>query len=115
MNLILFDDPVIRLSLLPFTYTRPTSLVRVGILTIREKWEKRLNLSASFKTADYLQQKFQVRSSEDNLLINGAVCPDEKLVNAIKALQSGHYLVKGSRLIAALKPEHAMASDNTVE
>ena len=57
MNIILFDDPTLRKSLLPFTFTRPVSLIRVGILTIAEKWEKRLGAEVSFKTDDYLQKK----------------------------------------------------------
>ena len=39
MNYILFDGSV-RNQLLPFTFTRPVADIRVGILTIREKWEK---------------------------------------------------------------------------
>ncbi|MCB0464066.1 MAG: glucose-1-phosphate thymidylyltransferase, partial [Aequorivita sp.] len=38
MNYILFDGNV-RNQLLPFTFTRPVADIRVGILTIREKWE----------------------------------------------------------------------------
>lgn len=115
MNLILFDDPLIRLNLLPFTFTRPTSGIRVGILTIAEKWEKHLGTKPSFKTEEYLQKKFQVKSTEDNLLVNGAVCPDANLVSKIKSLNPGQYLVKGSMLIAAYKPEQAMSGNNTVE
>lgn len=115
MNLILFDDPLIRLNLLPFTFTRPTSRIRVGILTIAEKWEKRLNTTASYKTEPYLQPKFPVKSTSENLLVNGAVCPDEKLVDNVKTLPAGYYLVKGSLLIAANRPEAEMNSSNTVE
>lgn len=115
MNLILFDDPLIRLNLLPFTFTRPTSRIRVGILTIAEKWEKRLNTTASYKTEPYLQPKFPVKSTAENLLVNGAVCPDEKLVDNVKTLPAGYYLVKGSLLIAANRPEAEMNSSNTVE
>ncbi|MDZ7649825.1 MAG: putative sugar nucleotidyl transferase [Cytophagales bacterium] len=39
MNLILFDNPTIRQNLLPFTFTRPGTGIRGGILTIAEKWE----------------------------------------------------------------------------
>ncbi|HEY5750985.1 MAG TPA: putative sugar nucleotidyl transferase, partial [Chryseolinea sp.] len=58
MNLILFDDPSIRIELLPFTFTRPIGALRVGILTIAEKWEKYLGTTASFKTEPYLQKKY---------------------------------------------------------
>jgi UDP-N-acetylglucosamine diphosphorylase/glucosamine-1-phosphate N-acetyltransferase len=115
MNLILFDDPLIRLNLLPFTFTRPTSKIRVGILTIAEKWEKWLSVKAYYKTEEYLQKKFLLHSTEQNLLINGAVCPDQKLVDAVKSLPHGYFLVKGSLLIAAHKPEQAMISSNTIE
>lgn len=115
MTIILFDDPIIRIQLLPFTYTRPAAAVRVGILTIREKWEKWLNAPASFKTAGYLAKKFPHLDSDDNLLINGAVCPDESLVDAVSALPSGYFLVRDQLLIASRNPEGDMTTANTVE
>src|SRR5687767_4367937 len=115
MNLILFDDPLIRLNLLPFTFTRPTASIRVGILTLAEKWEKWLSVKAYFKTEEYLQKKFLLHSTDQNLLINGAVCPDQKLVDTIRSLPQGYFLVKGSLLIAAHKPEQAMSPSNTIE
>jgi UDP-N-acetylglucosamine diphosphorylase/glucosamine-1-phosphate N-acetyltransferase len=115
MNLILFDDPVFRLSLLPFTYTRPVSKIRVGILTIDEKWEKWLGTKPSFQTADYLSRKFPAKTLNENVLINGAVCPDQQLVDTIKALPSGYFLVKGSLLIAANTPKGDMNTANTIE
>jgi UDP-N-acetylglucosamine diphosphorylase/glucosamine-1-phosphate N-acetyltransferase len=115
MNIVLFDDPTIRVALLPFTYTRPVSCIRVGILTIAEKWEKRLLTEVSFKTEAYLQKKFPLISALDNLLINGAVCPDDLLVDAVRALPEGYYLVRGSLLIAARNPEDPMTAQNTIE
>ncbi len=115
MNVILFDDPSLRLALLPFTFTRPVSVMRVGILTIAEKWEKRLAAKVSFKTETYLQKKFPVVSTSDNLLINGALCPDDQLIDSIKALPVGYYLVKDALLIAARNPEAPMSTKNTIE
>jgi UDP-N-acetylglucosamine diphosphorylase/glucosamine-1-phosphate N-acetyltransferase len=114
MNVILFDDPVIRQDLLPFTFTRPVAGMRVGILTIAEKWEKWLGLKPSFKTEEYLQRKFPVRSTADNFLINGAVCPDQTLTDTIKALPPGYFLVKDQLLIAARQPEGPMSDINTI-
>jgi UDP-N-acetylglucosamine diphosphorylase/glucosamine-1-phosphate N-acetyltransferase len=115
MNVILFDDPTLRKALLPFTYTRPLSAIRVGILTIAEKWEKRLGTEVSFKTETYLQKKYPVVSTLNNLLINGAVCPDELLVDTVKSLPDGYYLVKGNFLIAARNPDDEMTTQNTIE
>jgi len=115
MNIVLFDDTTIRVALLPFTYTRPVSSIRVGILTIAEKWEKRFGTEVSFKTEVYLQKKFPLIAALDNLLINGAICPDDLLVDAARSLPEGYYLVKGSLLIAARNPEDAMTAQNTIE
>lgn len=114
MNPILFDDPIIRINLLPFTYTRPISKIRVGILTIDEKWEKWLGFKPSFQTAEYLAAKFPKKNATENLLINGAVCPDQKLVDSIKALPLNYFLVQDELLIAAKSPEGEMTSSNTV-
>jgi len=115
MNVILFDDPTLRKALLPFTYTRPLSAIRVGILTIAEKWEKRLGTEVSYKTESYLQKKYPIVSTLNNLLINGAVCPDELLVDTVKSLPDGYYLVKGNFLIAARNPDDEMTTQNTLE
>lgn len=115
MNVILFDDPQLRKALLPFTFTRPLSAIRVGILTIAEKWEKRLGTEASFKTESYLQKKYPIVSTLDNLLINGAICPDELLLDTVRALPDGYYLVSGTLLIATRNPEDEMTTQNTIE
>ncbi len=100
MNLILFDDPTIRTNLLPLTFTRPVSEIRVGILTITEKWEKNFSTKASFLTQKYLAEKFQVHATSDNLFVNGALCPDKNLVEAIKSLKLGETIYKNSKVLA---------------
>lgn len=100
MNIILFDDPTIRTALLPFTFTRPVACVRVGILTVAEKWQKYLQGDFSFHTEEYLSKKFIFTPGNDNLWINGAVCPDEMLTKAIKSLSINQGLIKDSKVIA---------------
>jgi len=100
MNLILFDDPGVRSNLLPLTFTRPVADIRVGILTIAEKWERYFNTKPSYSTQGYLSKKFQKKITSDNLWINGAVCPDEKLATAIKNLKSHDAIYKNARVIA---------------
>ncbi|HEY5824574.1 MAG TPA: GlmU family protein [Cyclobacteriaceae bacterium] len=105
MNFILFDDPVIRIDLLPFTFTRPVAAIRVGILTIAEKWEKILGQSVSLSTQDYLSKKFSTTLTSDNIWINGGLCPDEALVKAILSLKSGEGISYQSRILAFRTPE----------
>lgn len=105
MNLILFDDPAIRPHLLPLTFTRPVADLRVGILTIAEKWQLRLNAdgtetSVSFMSQPYLQTRFPVRFGSDNMYINGAVCPTDALVDRIRKLAVGETISVDNVLIA---------------
>ena len=71
MNYILFDGPV-RNALLPFTFTRPVADIRVGILTIREKWEKQLGSTTTSITEDYLSEKWPMVEMENNIMINAS-------------------------------------------
>jgi UDP-N-acetylglucosamine diphosphorylase/glucosamine-1-phosphate N-acetyltransferase len=100
MAIILFDDNAHQ-TLLPLTYTRPVADLRIGILTIAEKWGKYLNADLSFQTQPYLQAKYPHKTGTDDLYINGSVCPDEELLTAIGQLKTGEALKQGEILIAS--------------
>jgi len=91
MNYILFDGSV-RNQLLPFTFTRPVADLRVGILTIREKWEKFLGFATTTVTEDYLSEKYPMVEMEHNVLINASILPSENLVALIKDLTENQAL-----------------------
>ena len=99
MNYILFDGDV-RNSLLPFTYTKPVADIRVGILTIREKWEKHLGLTTTTVTEEYLEEKYPMVELEENILINASFCPTESLVEKVKNLSENEAIFKGEDVIA---------------
>ncbi|WP_299061250.1 GlmU family protein [uncultured Polaribacter sp.] len=99
MNYILFDGDV-RKSLLPFTYTRPVADIRIGILTIREKWEKRLGLTTTTITEEYLEEKYPMVEMEQNILINASFCPTKNLVEKVKNLSENEAIFKGDDVIA---------------
>lgn len=99
MNYILFDDNRWH-DLRPLTLTRPVADIRIGILTIKEKWEKYLGTQCSFKTQKYLEGKFKIKLADDNILINGGILPTPDLVERIKALQPNEALCKNGTLIA---------------
>lgn len=100
MNIILFDDPSLRVDLLPFTYTRPIADIRIGILTICEKWKKITGHKTSFLTEGYLESDFPSHFSSDNYYINGALCPTEDVLSAIISLGNGQVLLKEGHLLA---------------
>lgn len=99
MNYILFDGPF-RTGLLPFTYTRPVADLRVGGLTIGQKWEFALSSKISVKTEHYLSGLFPLHIEEDNIWINAGVFPSDALVMAIKALLPHQALYHNSTLLA---------------
>ena len=99
MNYILFDSDV-RDTLLPFTYTKPVADIRIGILTIREKWEKHLGLTTTTITADYLEEKYPMVEMEENILINASFCPTESLVEKVKNLSKNEAIFKGEDVLA---------------
>ena len=92
-NIILFDALEVRGNLLPLTFTRPVADLRIGILTIREKWERVLSGSFSYLTVDYLQVKYPLVEAENNLFIAGHVCPNVELVTQVEKLNRGEALV----------------------
>jgi UDP-N-acetylglucosamine diphosphorylase/glucosamine-1-phosphate N-acetyltransferase len=101
MHIILFDTDL-REALLPFTYTRPVCELRIGVLTIREKWEHMLSpVSVSYITTEHLEPIYPIEINDDNFLINGALLPDENFVTLLQSLQSGEALMLQGELIAA--------------
>ncbi|MGB5317758.1 GlmU family protein [Eudoraea sp.] len=99
MNYILFDDDA-RASLLPFTFTRPVAEIRIGILTIREKWEKYLDKKTSTLTEDYLSKKFPLKIGLQNTFINASFLPTVNLLESIENLGEYSALFKDEVLIA---------------
>jgi UDP-N-acetylglucosamine diphosphorylase/glucosamine-1-phosphate N-acetyltransferase len=85
-------------SLFPFTLTRQIQDIRIGILTIREKWEKMLGLpSFDRKEDDYKDLDRSVSLDEaagegSCFMIHGNVLPSPKLLKALRKLKNGEFI-----------------------
>jgi UDP-N-acetylglucosamine diphosphorylase/glucosamine-1-phosphate N-acetyltransferase len=99
MNYILFDGTV-RNALLPFTFTRPVADIRIGIVTIREKWEKYLGYTTTTLTEEYLMDKFPMVEMEENVMINASFLPNPILVEMIQNLKPNQAVVFAEDIIA---------------
>ena len=100
MNLILFDGLYHQL-LKPVSYTRPVAEIRVGALTIKEKWEKLSSKSkVSYLTAPYLSEKYPANITEDNVVINAAVIPNKNLLEEVITLEPKQRLVWNKTVLA---------------
>ncbi|UGS22953.1 GlmU family protein [Flavobacterium channae] len=99
MNYILFDG-TIRNALLPFTFTRPVADIRIGILTIREKWEKYLGYTTTTLTEEYLMEKYPMVEMEENIMINASFLPNPILVDMVQNLNPKEAILYGEEIIA---------------
>jgi UDP-N-acetylglucosamine diphosphorylase/glucosamine-1-phosphate N-acetyltransferase len=114
-NLILFDLPETWKSLLPLTFTRSVADIRIGILTIREKWEQHFKQKTSCLVTTYLSDKYPLLQGKSNLYINGAVLPTTVLTDLLQQLPDNKLLVSGSTIIGFKSPDSDITFDNIKE
>lgn len=104
MNKIIFTEEFCQPeNLHPFTLTRQIQDIRVGILTIREKWERMLGLTSfDKKEDDYKDLDRSVNIDEAVgesicFMIHGNILPTPALIKAIRKLKNGEFIsVNGS-------------------
>jgi UDP-N-acetylglucosamine diphosphorylase/glucosamine-1-phosphate N-acetyltransferase len=86
-------------NLFPFTLTRQIQDIRVGILTIREKWERLMGMDSFDKKEDDYKDLSrsihldEIGSKDTCYLLHGNMLPSDSLVTAIKELKSGECIV----------------------
>lgn len=114
MNYILFDGSV-RNALLPFTFTRPVADIRVGILTIREKWEKYLGYTTTTITEEYLSDKYPMVEMEENVMINASFFPNDILVEMVKSLEVNQAIFYNDEVVAFFSKENQEVDFETFE
>ncbi len=103
MKKIIFTEEYCRPeNLHPFTYTRHIQDIRIGILTIREKWEQYLKIASADKWEDnYLDTMESVKvekgiGNDNYLLVHANVLPTNSMIAKIKKLENGEFLTTGN-------------------
>jgi len=91
MNIGLKDSLETWENLLPLTCNKSIADMRIGILTIAEKWSKYLNTSVSIQ---YVNAYLGDTTSRAEIIIDSSVLPTEVLVNAILALKENEVLAQ---------------------
>jgi UDP-N-acetylglucosamine diphosphorylase/glucosamine-1-phosphate N-acetyltransferase len=99
MNVILFEDKQWQ-KFLPLVFTRPVGELRIGMLTIADKWRHALQTAVSHQTRAYLQPLFAADTAPQGYLVNARAFPTPYLQAAIEALQPGECLMQNNELIA---------------
>ena len=99
-SLILFDAAV-RTALLPLTYARPVGDLRVGSLTIAEKWARQQPRPVTLHTQDYLQSRFPYALYDRNVFLDGSILPTVELVSLLDELDINTAYYSGGHLVLA--------------
>ena len=75
---LVLDDTLIQQHLFPFTLTRSSADIRVGILTIRQKWEKLLGIKVTVNGDEYLEPP---SSETQPVVFAGNIVPSKSFVD----------------------------------
>ena len=90
----------------PLTLTRPVSDLRVGILTIREKWELHLQLTTSFSIESSYMTPTKIGDSllkhDKSVWVNNRTIPSKDILEAITTAPVNSCIVNGPVLIAII-------------
>jgi len=115
MNALLFDYR--RNHLLPLAYTRPIAAFRCGILTLTEKWKKRVpQAHFSYLTEAYLSEKFSARYGDDQYYINGALFANDELVEQLFFLKEGEALYSAEKdILLAARTKKKLKAEEVCE
>lgn len=94
-HIVLFDTEEGYGDLLPLSFTRPLADFRVGIDTIRAKWEALMPGAYYYRPVEYLREKFSqdFMREADDWFVCGRVLPNPELVDRILNLAPGEALM----------------------
>jgi len=105
MQISFFEDVISR-HFKPLTLTRPVWDLRIGILTISEKWSRSLKPDIiSWRTFDCIQKVFVSPKNNDKepcYYINSRFLPSKELLEKISSLKAGEALYHQNELVVYL-------------
>lgn len=114
LEIVLHDRASWRAHLLPMAFTRPVGAFRIGVLTLREKWQLFLEAPVRFHTEPYLQEKFHAPGTASvYLVIRANICPTPRLVEVLSILPEESLLVKDGEWVAYKVKDWVAEPDRT--
>lgn len=88
-------------SLLPLTFTRPVSEIKIGLKTIHEKWMDFSENEPVKLSVDFLGLDKPDSLGRDIYVIHSGLLPDESTIREILTLQTGQSIFMGDILLAS--------------
>ena len=85
MSIILFDNTQ-RNHLWPLTQTKAVAALRMGILTMAERWEQLTGMQVFVHTEAYLQNLYGYPDAGEHIWIDASVIPNTALVDLVQSI-----------------------------
>ena len=92
MAIILFEELVQRMRFYPLSFTQPIAATQLGILSLKEWWEKLTGEEVFLLTEDYLQPAYPLPKNELVYFVNATLLPNKNIWNDIQNLQEDEAL-----------------------
>lgn len=108
MSIVLFDTPT-RKNLFPLTYTRAVADIRMGIVTLKEWWQKLTDHDVYVSTEAYLTEIYPLIPPGTHFWIDANVLPTDELIQKLNELKDGEALADEIGLIAIKAAEKPSA------
>jgi UDP-N-acetylglucosamine diphosphorylase/glucosamine-1-phosphate N-acetyltransferase len=102
MNLVLFDNNE-RTKLYPLTKTCAVADLRIGLFTLRERWDHITKKNVYIHTEPYLSLLYEPIPQGIHLWIDANLVPDENLIDQILDLKENEAVADSFGLIAGCK------------
>lgn len=102
-TIYLFDTEERHENFLPLSFTRPIADFRIGIETIREKWQRLCNATPAYYPVEYLREKFGTVADADKgcaTYIAANIVPDERFAAKVMMLRKGEAITMGGETVA---------------
>ncbi|MFM7233385.1 MAG: GlmU family protein [Flavobacteriales bacterium] len=114
MQLVLFEDKLSS-HFLPLTYTRPVGELRMGMMTMAERYARIFNSEVAHETRIPLRALFSTPSAQMQLHVNARLFPTTSLINELRSMNPGDALYRGEVLLARYIDMQHVANEHRVE
>ena len=114
MQIVLFEDHLWS-RFLPLAYTRPAGDLRMGMMTMAERYARLFNTEVVHDTRPSLRSLFAEASAQMQLHVNARLFPTDSLLTELKSMQPGDVLQKGDTVLARSIDSMATQSKHVVE
>jgi UDP-N-acetylglucosamine diphosphorylase/glucosamine-1-phosphate N-acetyltransferase len=114
MQIVLFEDHLWS-RFLPLVYTRPVGELRMGMMTMAQRYARSMNTEVVHDTRLPLQALFPIASAQMQLHVNARLFPTASFLNELKSMAPGDVLKKDDIVLARCIDSHKEITEQILE